>query len=73
MTNSLTSIDKTSSNDHEKDPEVLTTIVSAIEETARKEGVRPIFLAKVKVLNNAITEVGMGKYQWLLFLSAGFG
>ncbi|KAJ7176818.1 MFS general substrate transporter [Mycena filopes] len=40
---------------------------------AHLEGIKPIFLAKVKVLNEAIAECGMGRYQWELFLSAGFG
>ncbi|KAJ7677924.1 MFS general substrate transporter [Mycena polygramma] len=40
---------------------------------AHLEGIKPIFLAKVKVLNTAIAECGMGRYQWELFLSAGFG
>jgi len=33
----------------------------------------PIFEAKAQVLNNAIQAIGMGKYQWLLFIVVGFG
>ncbi|TDL22414.1 MFS general substrate transporter [Rickenella mellea] len=33
----------------------------------------PIYEAKARVLNNAIQEIGMGKYQWYLFIVAGFG
>ncbi|KAJ7843093.1 hypothetical protein B0H14DRAFT_1018741 [Mycena olivaceomarginata] len=42
-------------------------------EKAELEGIKPIFLAKVKVLNEAIAECGLGRYQWELFFSAGFG
>ncbi|KAJ7916777.1 MFS general substrate transporter [Mycena leptocephala] len=37
---------------------------------AHQEGIKPIFLAKVKVLNEAIAECGLGRY-WELFFSAG--
>ncbi|KAJ7240861.1 MFS general substrate transporter [Mycena haematopus] len=40
---------------------------------AHEEGIKPIFLAKVRVLNEAIAECGLGRYQWELFFSAGFG
>ncbi|KAJ6551168.1 MFS general substrate transporter [Mycena capillaripes] len=40
-------------------------------ERAHREGIKPIFLAKVKVLNEAIAECGLGRYQWELFFSAG--
>ncbi|KAJ7182862.1 MFS general substrate transporter [Mycena crocata] len=46
--------------------------VQALMDRAQQEGIKPIFLAKVKVLNDAIAECGMGRYQWELFLSAGF-
>ncbi|KAJ7182108.1 hypothetical protein C8R46DRAFT_553164 [Mycena filopes] len=47
--------------------------VNTTEEKARREGVKPMFLAKVNVLNQAIVECGLGRYQWELFISAGFG
>lgn len=47
--------------------------VTSTEATAREEGIQPIFLAKVRVLNDALAEIGMGTYQWKLFVSAGFG
>lgn len=40
---------------------------------AEAEGIRPAFYAKVGVLNKAIAEIGMGRYQWELFITAGFG
>ncbi|KAF8311953.1 MFS general substrate transporter [Clavulina sp. PMI_390] len=48
-------------------------IVDDDEQMARDQGVKPAFIAKVAVLNNAIKECGMGRYQWELFITAGFG
>jgi len=36
-------------------------------------GVNPIFEAKAAILNSAIQQIGMGKYQWKLFALCGFG
>ncbi|MCJ1474193.1 hypothetical protein MMC13_002851 [Lambiella insularis] len=33
----------------------------------------PVYAAKAHVLNNAIQEIGMGWYQWQLFIVVGFG
>lgn len=33
----------------------------------------PVYTAKATVLNNAIQDIGMGKYQWQLFFVVGFG
>ncbi|PCH42927.1 MFS general substrate transporter [Wolfiporia cocos MD-104 SS10] len=35
--------------------------------------VDPVYEAKARVLNSAIGEIGMGRYQWYLFVVAGFG
>jgi hypothetical protein len=40
--------------------------VTSTEATAHEEGIQPIFLAKVRVLNDALAECGMGKYPPLL-------
>ncbi|KAG2065192.1 MFS general substrate transporter [Suillus decipiens] len=32
-----------------------------------------VYQAKARILNDALQEIGMGKYQWYLFLVAGFG
>lgn len=40
---------------------------------AKREGVKPAFLAKVHLINEAIAETGMGRYQWELFFTSGFG
>ncbi|BGP53705.1 hypothetical protein JCM8202_003636 [Rhodotorula sphaerocarpa] len=43
------------------------------EETAHAEGVDAHFMAKARVINVALEECGMGRFQWELFCSAGFG
>ena len=35
--------------------------------------VDPVYQAKARILNEAIQEIGMGKYQVYLFICAGFG
>lgn len=46
---------------------------SDITLAAQEEGIDPAFYAKVQVLNRALAEIGMGRYQWELFFSGGFG
>ncbi len=53
-------------------PEVESVLSETIE-AAQREGIKPAFYAKVNVLNEAIHEIGMGRYQWELFITAGFG
>ncbi|KAI0715628.1 MFS general substrate transporter [Cerioporus squamosus] len=38
-----------------------------------ESGVDPVYQAKARLLNDAFQEIGMGKYQWYLFIVAGFG
>ncbi|KAF8654757.1 hypothetical protein AX16_003412 [Volvariella volvacea WC 439] len=33
----------------------------------------PVYQAKARILNDAIQEIGMGRYQYMLFVVAGFG
>ncbi|KAI0632310.1 MFS general substrate transporter [Trametes polyzona] len=35
--------------------------------------VDPVYQAKARILNDALQEIGMGRYQWYLFIVAGFG
>ncbi|TBU23728.1 membrane transporter [Dichomitus squalens] len=35
--------------------------------------IEPVYHAKARILNAAFQEIGMGKYQWFLFVVAGFG
>lgn len=37
------------------------------------KGIDPVYEAKANVLNVAIQEIGMGWYQWQLFVVVGFG
>jgi hypothetical protein len=37
------------------------------------DAVNPIYQAKAPVLNDALQDVGMGRYQWGLFVVTGFG
>ncbi|KII86743.1 hypothetical protein PLICRDRAFT_267090 [Plicaturopsis crispa FD-325 SS-3] len=37
------------------------------------DAVDPVYQAKARILNDALQEIGMGKYQWYLFVVAGFG
>lgn len=41
------------------------------DERAAMEGLEPAFYAKVHILNDAIKEIGMGRYQYELFFTAG--
>lgn len=44
---------------------------NVVEDTgAHDNGITPVFYAKVECLNQAIREIGMGRYQWELFISA---
>lgn len=36
-------------------------------------GTDAAFAAKVQLLNQALLDIGMGKYQWLIFLMTGMG
>ncbi|KAL8710569.1 MAG: hypothetical protein Q9220_004793 [cf. Caloplaca sp. 1 TL-2023] len=38
-----------------------------------ESAVDPVYQAKAHVLNNAVQQIGMGKYQWELFVLVGFG
>ncbi|KAL1407745.1 hypothetical protein Q8F55_007179 [Vanrija albida] len=49
------------------------SLISDTTLIAQREGIKPAFLAKVQVLNNALAEIGMGRYQYELFFSGGFG
>lgn len=48
------------------------TILS-VQDLHDEGSVDPVYHAKARVLNQALQEIGMGKYQWRLFAVAGFG
>lgn len=37
------------------------------------DGLDPVYAAKARVLNRALQDLGMGRYQWQLFFVIGFG
>ncbi|KAJ5109422.1 hypothetical protein N7456_006097 [Penicillium angulare] len=43
------------------------------ESTTQNDGPEKIYNAKAEALNHAIQEIGMGRYQWQLFVVIGFG
>ncbi|PIL26123.1 MFS general substrate transporter [Ganoderma sinense ZZ0214-1] len=47
--------------------------IYANEDMFEDGSVDPVYQAKARVLNAALQEIGMGKYQWWLFAVAGFG
>lgn len=51
-----------------------TTVVQATTYDIYDESsLDPVYHAKARILNDAMQEIGMGKYQWALFFVAGFG
>ncbi|KAH7088589.1 major facilitator superfamily domain-containing protein [Paraphoma chrysanthemicola] len=38
-----------------------------------EDALDPVYEAKARVLNKAVQDIGMGKYQWQLFVVIGFG
>ncbi|KAH7330651.1 MFS general substrate transporter [Rhizoctonia solani] len=46
---------------------------AARDDILPKGSVDPVYQAKAELLNAAIQEIGMGKYQWHLFIVTGFG
>ncbi|KAK7680855.1 MFS sugar transporter [Cerrena zonata] len=64
------------SSENEKVPSKASveSIETKQQEDLFEEGsIDPIYQAKAHVLNRAIQEIGMGRYQWHLFIIAGFG
>ncbi|EKM59977.1 uncharacterized protein PHACADRAFT_138348 [Phanerochaete carnosa HHB-10118-sp] len=62
---------------NEKSPDVLAVpgIFAESKDVydGEESGVDPVYHAKARLLNQAIQEIGMGKYQWYLFCLTGFG
>ncbi|KAG9199475.1 hypothetical protein G6514_008438 [Epicoccum nigrum] len=71
MENSPTKNDEVdhSSNDVQSVPSLDHAPQSVLEDGA----LDPVYAAKARVLNEAIQEIGMGRYQWQLFVVIGFG
>lgn len=50
-----------------------TILNSSYVEDLQIAGLDPTFQAKADLVNHAIQAIGMGKYQWWLFVVTGFG
>ncbi|KAF2019617.1 MFS general substrate transporter [Aaosphaeria arxii CBS 175.79] len=60
--------------DRQKSEEGAQVLIAEAPEAAIEEGsLDPVYAAKAKILNKAIQDIGMGKYQWQLFVVIGFG
>ncbi|KAI0335702.1 MFS general substrate transporter [Cubamyces sp. BRFM 1775] len=56
------------------DVETKVTPVGGLYDIIEDENaVDPVYTAKAKILSDALQEIGMGKYQWYLFVLTGFG
>ncbi|KAI9430545.1 MFS general substrate transporter [Lactarius indigo] len=63
-----------SRSEKHKDDSVTTEVaIRAETENVFDDSLDPLYAAKAKVLNDALQEIGMGKYQWYLFIVTGFG
>lgn len=49
------------------------TDLTMLSKDALNESLDPVYAAKATVLNNALQEIGMGRYQWELFILVAFG
>ncbi|KAI9804458.1 MAG: hypothetical protein M1825_001357 [Sarcosagium campestre] len=57
-----------------EDVERRLSVEPPLTKSALPEGtIDPVYEAKARVLNDAIQEIGMGWYQWQLFIVIGFG
>ncbi|KAH9943665.1 MFS general substrate transporter [Amylocystis lapponica] len=46
---------------------------STVDDLFEEGTMDPVYMAKSRILSRAVQEIGMGKYQWCLFVVAGFG
>ncbi|KAH9008842.1 MFS general substrate transporter [Lactarius deliciosus] len=61
------------SEKHKDDGVTTELIIQAGTENVFDDSLDPLYAAKAKILNDALQEIGMGKYQWYLFIVTGFG
>ncbi|KAH8795309.1 MFS sugar transporter-like protein [Hyaloscypha finlandica] len=69
-------IDKTAQNGDDAKIKDMSSpqVIGLDDETVIPKGtIDPVYEAKARVLNHAIQEIGMGWYQWQLFIVVGFG
>lgn len=58
---------------HQQSPETYTLSTEDEAHKSAIDGLDPVYAAKARVLNRAIQDIGMGSYQWQLFVVIGFG
>ncbi|KAK3935927.1 MFS siderochrome iron transporter 1 [Diplogelasinospora grovesii] len=63
----------TPKSDSQKREDNALSIGSSDDAIIPKGQIDPVYEAKARVLNHAIQEIGMGWYQWQLFIVVGFG
>jgi hypothetical protein len=56
-----------------KEGDVEAVIAAADIEDLKISGLDPTFEAKADLVNHSLQAIGMGKYQWWLFVVTGFG
>ena len=44
-----------------------------IDTSQVQPGADPVYEAKISVLNEALIDIGMGPFQWKIFMTTGFG
>lgn len=60
-------------NGYQEPPPEYGSVVDEKGHTLLADTFDPVYEAKARVLNRAIQEIGMGRYQWQLFVVIGFG
>ncbi|EPT05379.1 hypothetical protein FOMPIDRAFT_84350 [Fomitopsis schrenkii] len=74
-----TSSDEKASNEGKSVADIVVDEAGALHTHTRDlygeddSGVDPVYEAKAKMINDAFEEIGMGRYQWWLFIVTGFG
>ncbi|OAX35732.1 MFS general substrate transporter [Rhizopogon vinicolor AM-OR11-026] len=58
---------------HSDTEEKIDNLQAETQDIFTDDSLDPVYQAKARILNNALQEIGMGKYQWFLFVVAGFG
>ncbi|KAL6308820.1 MFS general substrate transporter [Sparassis latifolia] len=69
----MTSEEMEKTNSKGEDLAASVDVHDATDDLFESGAIDPVYQAKARVLNRAIQEIGMGKYQWCLFAVAGFG
>jgi hypothetical protein len=60
------------SSDEKASPKVQVHVVEDLY-VGDQDAIDPAYHAKAKILNDVIQQMGMGRYQYYLFVVAGFG